>query len=85
MKDLKTANAEKAKIIGKTLISNITESMADIKFSEIEQQVKTLILALLEKPIAHMNAQSEVLSTADSMARKNLRRINEIDQTVQKF
>ena len=61
------------------------EMIENVHCTEVESRVKEIIVALLDKPLKNMALNEELLSKYGETARRNVRRVHEMEYIVQKF
>ena len=78
-------NKEMSKVMTHELVNKVTKAMNEVNFMEFETRVKDLILTLLDKPLTKMTIQEELMTKYSESLRRNIRRTQELEFTLQKY
>ena len=78
-------NEAMSKLMTHELVSHVTKTINEVHCTEVESRVKEIIVALLDKPLKNMALNEELLSKYGETARRNVRRVHEMEYIVQKF
>ena len=78
-------NGELSKVLTHELVHQVTKSMHEVGAVDFERRMKRVFLDLLEKPLQKLVLQEELLQKYGDTTRKNVRRVHELEYTLQQY